>query len=131
MMLTTFYPEIKLAHVAFAATSGTLFALRGALVLGGQRWAMARPLRLLVIVVDTLLLAAGALLWHLLALNPLHQRWLAVKLGAIVAYIVLGSFALRRARSAGGRAAAYLGALALFGFVVSVARSHSALGVLR
>ena len=34
--LMAFYPQIKWVHVAAIATSGTLFALRGALVQAGR-----------------------------------------------------------------------------------------------
>ena len=32
--------EIKQMHIALVTASGLLFAVRGAAVLGGQRWAM-------------------------------------------------------------------------------------------
>ena len=33
-----FYPQIKHAHIGLALLSGSLFALRGALLLAGLRW---------------------------------------------------------------------------------------------
>lgn len=130
MALAEFYLPLKAAHISLAATSGTLFAARGAAVLAGQAWPMARPWRLASMAVDTLLLAAGATLWALLALNPLQQPWLGAKLLLLVAYIGLGTLALKRARSRGARAACYVAALAVLLFVVGVARRHHPLGVL-
>lgn len=129
MSLAAAYAEIKLAHVAFVAASGTLFAVRGAAVLAGQRWAMVKPLRVASYVIDTLLLAAGASLWAILALQPLRDGWLGTKLALLVVYVVLGSVALKRGRTPGARAAAYVAALAVFLFMVSVARAHHPLGV--
>lgn len=129
MSLAAAYAEIKLAHVALVAASGTLFAVRGAAVLAGQRWAMVKPLRVASYVIDTLLLAAGASLWALLALQPWRDGWLGTKLALLVVYVVLGSVALKRGRTPGARAAAYAAALAVFLYMVSVARAHHPLGV--
>ena len=43
------------------------------------------------------------------------------KLGALLGYIVLGSIALKRGRTKGQRLAAFVGALALFAYIVTVA----------
>ncbi len=37
------YPTLKSAHIGLVLASGGLFVLRGALVLAGQGWAMAKP----------------------------------------------------------------------------------------
>jgi uncharacterized membrane protein SirB2 len=52
---------------------------------------------------------------------PLAQPWLTAKVGALLLYIVLGSVALKRGRSKGIRAAAFLAALATFAYIVAVA----------
>ena len=129
MTLAELYLPIKHAHVSLVVASGALFALRGAAVLAGQRWAMARPLRMTSYVIDTLLLSAGVLLWVLLSLQPLRDAWLGTKLALLVVYVVLGSIALKRGRTPGTRAAGYAAALATFLFMVTVARAHDPLGV--
>jgi uncharacterized membrane protein SirB2 len=131
MNALSWYPWLKPLHIALAAASVALFASRGLGVLAGQSWPMARPLRRLVIGIDTALLAAGAALWWMLALNPLQQRWLGAKLLLIVAYIVLGSFALRRARSRGARVLAFAAALGCIAAVASIALAHDARAPLR
>jgi uncharacterized membrane protein SirB2 len=125
------YSPLKLAHIGLVLVSGGLFALRGALVLAGQSWAMARPWRLLSYGIDTLLLTAGVTLWILLSLNPVASPWLGVKLLLLVLYIVLGSLALKRARAPSARCASYAGALLVYLFMASVAISHHPLGFLR
>lgn len=121
-----FYPQIKLTHIALVLSSGGLFALRGLAVLLGQRWANAAPLRYLSYSIDTCLLTAALMLLVVLKLNPFAVPWLGVKLGLLVLYVVLGVFALRRARA--HRALWYLAALACFGFMYSVALTHHPLG---
>jgi uncharacterized membrane protein SirB2 len=125
------YSPVKWAHVGLVLASGALFALRGALVLVGQRWAMSRPWRLLSYGIDTLLLTAGVTLWVMLSPNPIASPWLGVKLMLLVLYIVLGSLALKRARSPTARRASYAGALMIYLFMASVATSHHPLGFLR
>lgn len=126
-----FYPQIKAVHVAMVIASGGLFALRGAAVLAGARWAMAAPLRYLSYTIDTTLLTAALMLLTALKLNPFVVPWLAVKLALLVVYVVLGSLALKRARGRRARAAFYVAALATFGFMYFVARAHHPLGLLQ
>jgi uncharacterized membrane protein SirB2 len=129
--LAVWYPQLKSAHIVLVLASGGLFALRGALVLAGQGWAMARPWRLLSYGIDTLLLAAGVMLWAGLSLSPVASPWLGVKLLLLVLYVVLGSLALKRARTPAARCASYAAALGVYLFMASVARAHDPLGFLR
>ena len=124
-----FYPQIKLAHIGLVLSSGLLFAIRGLLVMLGQRWAMAAPLRWLSYTIDTSLLTAALMLLVVLQINPFTTAWLATKLILLVVYVVLGTLALKRAKGRGARLATYLAALAVFGFMYSVARAHHPLGV--
>lgn len=131
MMLAEFYPHIKTAHVALVSASGLLFALRGAAVLAGHSWPLSRTLRLSSVAIDSALLAAGLLLWSLLALQPLRDPWLGAKLLLLLLYIAFGSLALKRARTQRGRALAYTAALACYLYMISVALAHHPLGALR
>lgn len=126
-----FYLQIKSVHVAMVIASGLLFALRGAAVLAGARWAMAAPLRYLSYAIDTTLLTAALMLLTALKLNPFVVPWLSVKLALLVLYVLLGSLALKRARSRRARAGSYVAALATFAFMVFVARAHHPLGLLQ
>ena len=129
--MLAFYFEIKMVHVAAVLASGGLFALRGALVLAGVKWAMAAPLRYLSYTIDTVLLTAALMLLTALKLNPFVVPWLSVKLALLVVYVVLGSLALKRARSRRARAIWYAAALATFAFMYFVARAHHPLGILQ
>jgi uncharacterized membrane protein SirB2 len=125
-----FYPEIKLVHVGAVIASGTLFFLRGLAVQLGGRWAMAAPLRYLSYTIDTVLLTAALMLSTILRMYPLQQSWLTAKVALLVVYVVLGSFAMKRARSRRARAAFFAAAFAVFLAIVSIARVHHPLGAL-
>lgn len=131
MTLAEFYPLIKSTHVALVVASGLLFASRGVAVLAGQAWPLRTSLRVTSVAIDTALLAAGVALWLLLGLHPAQDAWLGTKLLLLVAYIVLGSLALRRARTLRARALALFSALACYLFMVSVAMARHPLGALR
>ena len=130
MMLIAWYVQIKLAHVTLVVLSGALFALRGAGVLAGQAWPLHKPWRLASVAIDTLLLAAGVTMWTLLSLQPVRDAWLGSKLLLLLVYIVLGSFALKRASTWRGKALCYVASLAVFGHIVSTALAHHPLGLL-
>jgi uncharacterized membrane protein SirB2 len=131
MTLAELYPVIKVLHVGLALASGTLFALRGVGVLLGMGLPMRAPVRSLSHAIDTALLAAALALLVVLRLNPLETPWLAVKLVFLAAYIVLGSFALKRARGRARRSLAFAGALLCFGAMYAIARSHDPLGFMQ
>lgn len=128
MSLVALYPQIKAAHVGLALCSGAFFATRGLAVLRGARWPQAAWARGTSMAVDSALLLAAVLLLAALGLNPFATPWLLAKLGLLVAYVVLGVLALRRARTPAGRAFSLAAALACYGAMVAVARAHHPLG---
>ena len=126
-----FYPQIRHVHIAAVTASGALFFLRGlTLNLFGQSWAMAAPLRWTSYAIDTVLLTAALMLMTIVQQYPFADHWLTVKVLLLVAYVVLGSFALKRGRTRGARIGFWLAASAVFLFIVSVARAHHPLGIL-
>lgn len=126
--MIAFYLQIKLVHILAVLASGGLFALRGAALLAGQRWAMAAPLRYLSYCIDTVLLTAALMLLTILPRGMFANGWLALKLVLLVVYVVLGSLALKRARSDRARRIAYGAALLTYLYMLGVARTHHPLG---
>jgi uncharacterized membrane protein SirB2 len=124
-----FYPQIKWVHIAAVIASGALFALRGIGAIAGARWPMWAPLRYLTYTVDTVLLTAALMLATLLRQYPFVHGWLTAKVLLLVVYIVLGSFALKRARSQRVRALCFVSAIAVYLFIVSIARAHHPMGL--
>jgi uncharacterized membrane protein SirB2 len=125
------YPQIRLVHIVCVVASGSLFALRGLLVQAGSPLGNHPLLRFPSYAIDTALLAAAIMLMSLLHAWPGVEPWLTVKVLLVLVYIVLGSFALKRGRTPGVRRACFLAAVAVFLFIVGIARRHDPLGVLR
>lgn len=124
-----YYPQIKLVHIVAVLASGGLFFLRGlALHLGGK-WAMAAPLRYLSYTIDTVLLTAALILAAILHQYPFVHSWLTMKVVLLVVYVMLGTYALKRGRTLRTRVICWLAALAVYAFIISVARTHHPAGV--
>lgn len=124
------YLAIKHLHVTCVILSITGFCLRGFLhlkksVLTGRRW-----LRIVPHVNDSVLLAAAIALTVLVGQYPFLDAWLTAKVFGLIAYIVLGALALQAGRSRGLRIGAGLAAVAVFGWIVSVALTKDPLGFL-
>jgi uncharacterized membrane protein SirB2 len=125
-----FYPQIKALHVISVLLSGSLFALRGLLMLGRSQLANHVALRCLSYAIDTILLSSALMLVSILHAYPFVQHWLTVKVLLLVVYILLGTLALKRGRTRAVQVAAYFAALFVFAFIISVARTHDPWGML-
>ncbi len=125
-----FYPQIKLVHITCVLLSGALFALRGGFALAGARWPLALPVRWLSYAIDTVLLTAALMLLTILPGGVFVNGWLAVKLTLLVIYVVLGGFALKRAKTRTGRCTCFLAAIATYAFMYTIARAHHPLGAI-
>lgn len=112
-------------HVGAVALSGALFLVRGCSMLAGSDWHLRGLWRVVPHAVDSVLLAAAVGLLVVLHGQPLGQPWLYAKLIALPAYVIAGSIALKRGRSAGQRRTAFAAALLIFAYIVGVALSRS------
>lgn len=117
----SFYLFVKYVHVGCVVLSLAGFAARGALMLRASPLLQARFVRVAPHVVDTLLLASALWLAWMMHQYPFVHGWLTAKVLGLLAYIVLGSIALRRGRTSTVRAAAFAGAILAAGYVVAVA----------
>jgi uncharacterized membrane protein SirB2 len=127
--MLAYYLQVKWVHVAAVLASGGLFLLRGLLLqFGAARAAMWAPLRYLSYGIDSVLLTAALMLATMLPAAMFANGWLLTKLLLLPAYIALGSFALRRARTPGLRLGCFLAALAVFATMAGIARAHHPLG---
>jgi uncharacterized membrane protein SirB2 len=125
------YPHIKLLHVATVFASGSLFLLRGLAVQSGAAWGMAAPVRYLSYGIDTLLLTAALMLLTVLPAAMFANGWLWVKLSLLVVYVGLGTYALKRGRTAKIRLVCFVAAVLVFACMYMIARTHDPLGPLR
>lgn len=120
------WPLLKQLHVTFAVLTACSFCLRAYWMLSHSPRGHASVWRWLPHVVDALLFATGLTMAIGLAISPFTHPWLAVKLLAIVVYIVIGSVALKRGRSHGQRVAALVLSLLVLVYIFAVALRHDA-----
>ncbi len=119
------YTLLYQIHLGCALLSISGFILRG-------WWRFTAPSRLnrplvkvLPHIIDTLLLASAIMLCIKLHQYPLTAPWLTAKFFALLAYIVLGTIALKRGRTAFTRASAFIGSLLLIVYIVGTATSKN------
>ena len=123
-------PTDQDGHISLVVASGMLFAWRGAMVLAGAHpGSWVRHWRMFSCVIDTGLLAAGATLWATLSPESIDA---ALAGGQALALLVTWCSArwpqAARGRPSSGRPA--VAALAVYGFMASVAYMHDPLGLL-
>jgi len=124
-----FYLQIKWVHVIAVLCSGSLFFVRGLMLLNNIKVAMSPMVRYLSYGIDTVLLTAALMLATLLPSAMFANGWLLEKIILLVVYIVLGSFALKRGRSRKSRTLFFIAAVSVFAFMISVARAHHPAGI--
>ena len=123
-----FHPQILFVHILAISLSGSLFALRGLGVLAGARWPQVAPVRYLSYSIDTVLLTAALMLLTILPGAMFANGWLTLKLGLVVVYVVLGTFALKRGRTPRIRTTCFVAALLVFVTIIGIALAHHPLG---
>lgn len=104
------------------------FMLRGSLLLAGIDYRSSRLMHFLPHVIDTVLLISAIGLAVMSSQYPLEQSWLSAKVVALFAYIGLGTWALKWARTPGEKILAIAAAAACFAYIVSVAMTRSPMG---
>ena len=121
------YLALKSIHVASVVASFSLFFVRGVWMLRDSPLLRARWVRIAPHIIDTVLLASAIALAYMLRQYPFGSGWLTAKVLGLVVYIVLGTVALKRGQTRRIRAGAWLAALAVFLYIVSVARTKNPL----
>jgi len=121
------YSLLKHLHLTTVAVTLVLFVLRGVWMMADSPRLQARWVRIVPHVNDALLLASGIGLAVLIQQYPLVNGWLTAKLLALLLYIGLGTYALKRGKSRGQRIAAWVAALLVVGYMVAVAVTHDPL----
>jgi uncharacterized membrane protein SirB2 len=119
---------VKTIHLSCVALSFTGFFIRGLWMIIDssnlqRRWVKTAPH-----IIDTLLLVSAIILAVQMRISPLEHSWLMAKIIALLAYIGIGTVALKQGRSKQIRVSAWLLGLATFMYIVSVAITKSTLG---
>lgn len=124
----TLFESLKLTHVTCAFLSIAGFTLRGYWMAIDNPLLQRRSARFLPHLVDTVLLASAIAMLVVMQLSPLAAPWLMVKIAALLLYIGVGMVALRFGRTKQVRISAWLLALLIAAYMVSVAYSKSPQG---
>jgi uncharacterized membrane protein SirB2 len=122
------YFVLKAIHVVAVCLSAAGFFARGICRFAGARWIGSHSARTLPHLVDSVLLASAIALAVSLRLSPISSTWLLAKTIGLCVYIGLGMVALRFGRNPRTRAIAWLGALLVFAYIVTVAISKNPRG---
>ena len=125
-----FYAQIKFVHVLCVVLSGSLFAMRGVMMLANSARVDHWALRFASYAIDTTLLTAALMLMAILHQYPIAQPWLTTKVALLIVYVALGTLALRRGGTRGVRGVCLLLALAVLLFMAGIAHTHSPAGPL-
>ena len=121
------YLALKHLHVTCVVLSGLGFALRGWWMLNDSPLLKARLARVVPHVVDTVLLGSALLMAWQSSQYPFAQGWLTAKFFGLLAYIVCGTMALKRARTKGRRVVFLVLALLAYAYIVGVALTRNPL----
>lgn len=124
------YYTIKHVHVFCVVLSGLGFAVRGVGMMCGAGWLRWRWVRIAPHLVDTMLLSSALLLSWMIAQYPFVASWVTAKVFGLLVYIVLGGVALKRGRTRRVRVAAFVVALGVYVWIVSVAITRQPFGML-
>jgi uncharacterized membrane protein SirB2 len=97
-------------------------------LLWGASWARAAPLRYLSYSIDTVLLTTALMLMTITQQYPFVDAWLTVKLLLLIVYTGAGMAAFGQSVPRPRRFGLWLVALAVYAFIISVARAHDPIG---
>lgn len=124
------YSALKTLHVGSAGLSVAFFTVRGIWMMTAPDRLQRRWVRVVPHLIDTVLLVTAIALAVWIDNYPGTHGWLTAKVVALLAYIVLGSIAIKRGRTRCVRVTAFWAALATFAYIVSVAVTKSPAGPL-
>ncbi len=125
MQISAYFPLLKSIHIATVGITGSLFILRFVWMSQGTLHLRGRWVETLPHINDTLLFISGLMIASIIGELPLQAPWLTTKLFILLAYIVLGSIALKRGKSS--RIRLWSGYTAIFCYltIIAIALTHS------
>lgn len=122
------YMALKHAHMMFALISIVLFMLRAWIAVPSPARIKSKVLKVLPHIIDTLLLILGVWLAVMMKYNPMgNSPWLAAKIIGLVLYIIVGTIAIKRGKTARQRLTATLAAIVIFAYIYGAAVTKSPL----
>ena len=124
------YFAIKHLHVTCVVLSAMGFLLRGFWMMTGSPRLKSLPARVLPHIIDSTLLLSAIALAVMIRQYPFEAGWVTAKVFGLIAYILLGTVALKRGKTQGIRLGAFAAALLVYAWIVSVALTKNVAGYL-
>ncbi|MGG4775128.1 regulator SirB [Alcaligenaceae bacterium 429] len=118
------YLALKHTHVTAAVLSICFFIIRAWWSVSGSALLQKKFVRIAPHVIDTVLLACGLGMAGMLGAAA-AAPWLYTKIVLLVAYIIVGTYAIKRGRTPQTRAIAAVIAVLIFMYIVGVALYRS------
>jgi uncharacterized membrane protein SirB2 len=115
------YETLKLIHISTAVLSFSGFIVRGVWMMQSSQRLNLAWVKIVPHVNDTILLVSASILSVMSQQYPVSTAWINAKLLALIAYIVLGSIALKRGKDLGMRVIAWGIAVFVFVYILGVA----------
>lgn len=115
------YALLRGLHAVTVVITLLLFLLRGYWMMRESPRLRERWVRVAPHMNDSLLLLAAIAMLVVGSLNPLQQPWILAKIVGLLAYIGLGTIALKRGATRAVRIKAFIAALGVFAYIVAVA----------
>lgn len=119
---------VFIIHVTTALLSISGFIFRGILRFSGSDLVNRKWLKITPHIIDTVLIISAIMLFTRSGLDLMTTPWLQAKIVALIVYIALGLVAFRFAKTTPVRLLAWLAAILVFGYILSVAVSKNPLG---
>jgi uncharacterized membrane protein SirB2 len=123
-VLAEHYLLVRAVHVAAVSISVPLLVVRAVIGIRTSPERVPRVLRILPHIVDTALLTSAVLLSVILQQYPFVAPWITAKVLALVAYVGIGTVAVKRGRTPRARSIALVLAVIVAGYIVLTALYH-------
>ena len=119
------YLLIKSLHMITAVATISGVVLRGYWMMIGSEKLQLKVVRIAPHIIDTLFVLSGIVLVSILQLNAFTAPWLLAKFAGLIAYIVLGTIAIKRGPTLQIRIITFVAAIAVFAYIIGVAVAKS------
>jgi len=123
------YLIIKKLHMYIALTSGSFFILRWMLLMFNLKCANNKYIRYASYLIDSLLLSLAIYLIYILPKTYFNNGWIYLKILLVINYIILGSFAIKRAKTKINKIICFILAILIFSQIYFIAKFKHPLGI--
>lgn len=119
------FDTVKQIHLLTVVLSFVGFFIRGIWMMKESPMLQAKLVKILPHIIDTVFLVAGISLVVMGSYSVFDEPWLIAKIIGLVAYIVLGTIALKRGKTKKIRTIAWFAAMTVFAYIYFVAKTQS------